>query len=193
MTAEISPQILFQRVLAGDADAQAEFFAEYGTYVRVITRRWLRGSRLRRQMDSQDLCQTVLLDFVQALRQGRYLNLDKTEAMRVLAAMARNEFLTSYEHHTAARRDSRRLIDEPVDEMPLSDQAPLPEQGIERTELVDAIRSRMTVDERRLFAMRATGESWQAVARASDDSVDGARMRLTRAIRRIAEQLGLME
>jgi DNA-directed RNA polymerase specialized sigma24 family protein len=68
-----------------------------------------------------------------------------------------------------------------------------PSRQIEARELLEEARSRLSVDERRLFDRRAQGASWAEIAAELGGSPDALRIRLARGAARVGKQLGLDE
>ena len=82
---------LMRRVRAGDALAAEELFRQFEPQLRLEARLRLRDPRLRRLVDENDLCQSVMLSFFVRARLGEYDLADPTELRRLLAGMARNK------------------------------------------------------------------------------------------------------
>ena len=58
-------------------------------------------------------------------------------------------------------------------------------------DLLEALRGRLTPEERELADRRGAGQGWAEIAAALGGTVDGRRMQLKRAIDRVAPELGL--
>ena len=58
-------------------------------------------------------------------------------------------------------------------------------------ELLDQVRSRLSPEELKLMEQRAEGLDWNQIAAETGDQANAVRMRLTRALDRVAEELGL--
>ena len=69
-----------RRVRAGDEQAAAELVSRYESAVRVEVRMRLADSRLRRVLDSMDLCQSVLASFFVRAAAGQY-DLERPEQL----------------------------------------------------------------------------------------------------------------
>jgi hypothetical protein len=65
---------VMQRVRAGDETAALELHATYADQLQRIIRVRLTQPALRRQMDSIDICQSVLADFSSARRWGNTIS-----------------------------------------------------------------------------------------------------------------------
>ena len=75
--------------------------------------------------------------------------------------------------------------------MEVVDPNPSPSEWCAEQELLQELRRRMSDDERRLVDCRAEGRDWEAISAELGGTPDGRRMQLTRALDRIAVQLGV--
>ena len=185
---------LIQRVRQGDDDAARDLVHRYEPEVRRFIHFRLTTPSLRRFVDSLDICQSVMANFFVYLDKGE-LELDNPEQLRrLLITMARNKLHDHARKMKAARRDARRLqaggdghlknVADPIDS---------PSQQIMAEELVEALRNRLSEDELYLVDQRFSGRSWQELAADLKTSAEALRKRMTRAIDRAAEELGLIE
>jgi RNA polymerase sigma-70 factor (ECF subfamily) len=99
---------LMTRIRAGDAHAVEHLFRQYKSQLRLEVRLRLRDPRLRRLVDEDDVCQSVMLSFFVRARPGAYEVAEPADLMRLLASMARNKVAAQARRHSAARRDFRR-------------------------------------------------------------------------------------
>src|SRR5437764_5832423 len=100
---------LMRRLRAGDGTAAAELVRRYEPEIRRAVRVRLTDPRLRRVLDSLDVCQSVLGNFFVRVAAGQ-LQLDRPEnLLRLLVTMARNKVLDHARRQQAARRDQRRV------------------------------------------------------------------------------------
>lgn len=181
---------LLRRVRAGDEGAAAELVRQYEPAIRLAVHVRLTDPGLRRLFDSQDVCQSVLTSFLVRASAGQY-DLDTPEQLlRLLATMARNKLLNRAGKERAARRDYRRQQHD-VAEHEVADPGPGPSEVVERQELLHEFRRRLSDEERRLADDRSRGRSWQEIADAVGGTANAARMRLERAVDRVAKELGL--
>ena len=81
---------LIGRVRAGDADAAAALVKEYESAVRIAVRIRLSDPALRRQLDSVDICQSVLASFFFSAAAGKYDLHDPAQLVALLTRMAVN-------------------------------------------------------------------------------------------------------
>jgi RNA polymerase sigma-70 factor (ECF subfamily) len=182
---------LIRRVRAGDDVAAAELVRRYEPTLRVVVRVRLNDPRLRRLLDSVDICQSVLGNFFARAALGQF-ELDTPEhLLKLLSTMARNKLLNLAAQQRAARRDHRRVQPGTLEDHELADPGPSPSQLVAHRELLQEFRSRLTEEERWLADQQAAGRPWAEIAAEVGGSPDALRMRLNRAIDRVARELRL--
>src|SRR4051794_6162501 len=102
---------LIVRVRAGDPRAAEELVRRYEPVVRMEVRARLGHPRLRRLLDTMDICQSVLASFFVGAALGRY-DLDEPGQLRgLLVAIARNKVAYHARRQRAQKRDIRREVD----------------------------------------------------------------------------------
>jgi RNA polymerase sigma-70 factor (ECF subfamily) len=182
---------LIRRVRAGDAEAATRLVRCYEPTIRMVIRRRLTNPALRRVLDSMDVCQSVLASFFVRAASGQY-ELDTPEQLlKLLAVMARNKLKNYALHERAARRDYQRLQKGGLQDKDCVDPRSSPSQVVADRELLDQFRRRLSPQEQLLADQRALGRPWTELAAEVGGSPDGLRMRLHRAIERVAQELGL--
>jgi RNA polymerase sigma-70 factor (ECF subfamily) len=184
---------LIRRVRAGDEAAAGELVRRYEPAIRRVVRVHLRDPRLRRVLDSTDVCQSVLATFFVRANLGQF-ELDTPESLlRLLASIARHKVTNVARKQQAARRDYRRelILGERVGQVRAAQSDP-GEQAAAR-ELLAKVRERLADDERDMAERRGRGDSWAEVAAAHGGSPESARKKLARALDRVLGQLGLHE
>jgi RNA polymerase sigma-70 factor (ECF subfamily) len=184
---------LIRRVRIGEGEAASELVRRYEPAIRRVVRVHLRDPRLRRVLDSTDVCQSVLASFFVRAHMGQY-ELDTPEHLiRLLATIARNKVTNEAHKHRADRRDYRREQaisgKEALVEAPYSD----PAQQAAARELLAKVRERLTDEERQIAEQRGRGDSWIEIATALGGTPESVRKKLTRALDRVLCQLGLDE
>jgi hypothetical protein len=70
--------------------------------------------------------------------------------------------------------------------------APGPDRVVEARELLARLRERLSAEEREIADRRADGQDWAAVAAAMGGTPEARRKQLSRAIDRVAPELGLI-
>lgn len=180
---------LMQRVRAGDQDAASELVRRYEPAIRRTIRVRLRDPRLGRLLDSMDICQSVLASFFVRAALGQY-ELDQPEhLLKLLTRMARNKLANQANHHRARRRDYRR--NEAAANVEKVADSECPSERLSERELLGEARRRLSEEERRLLELRQQGLEWSEIARQLNASPDTLRMRLARAIERVAQEINL--
>src|SRR5947209_8199835 len=97
---------LIVRVRSGDPEAAVELVRCYEPAVRRVVRLQLRDRRLRRVLDSMDVCQSVLASFFIRAAAGQF-DLDHPgQLLRLLVIMARNKLATYARNSYVLRRET---------------------------------------------------------------------------------------
>ena len=182
---------LIGRVRAGDGAAAAELVRRYEPAVRRTIRARLRDSRLRRRLDSLDVCQSVLASFFVRAALGRW-ELDRPEQLlQLLAVLVKHKLLNEVEKHQAGRRDYRRVEAAPIEERDFRSPESTPSRQVAARELLAEALRRLSPDERQLLDWREQGRPWADIAGDLGGSPEALRKRLQRALDRVADELGL--
>lgn len=177
---------LIGRVRAGDADAAAALVKEYESAVRIAVRIRLSDPALRRQLDSVDICQSVLASFFFRAAAGQYDLHDPAQLVALLTKMAVNKLAMHTRRQLRQRRDVRRVADlaDGMADIP-ADSAEPPRLAIGR-ELLDRAYAMMDGEVRDIAERRAAGEEWTQIAAQLGGTADARRKQFQRAIDRIA-------
>jgi RNA polymerase sigma-70 factor (ECF subfamily) len=186
-------QELIRRVRSRDEEAAAQLMRRYESAIRRVVRIRLRDSRLRRVLDSMDICQSVLATFFARAALGEY-DLDSPEQLlNLLATIARNKLTNQAKRLLSQKRDLR--LDTPLGDQydrtvdPGSD----PGEKASAKELLEKIRVRLDREERYLAEQRALGRGWKELAEELGGTDVALRKKLTRALDRVMAELGLDE
>jgi RNA polymerase sigma-70 factor (ECF subfamily) len=181
------------RIRAGDPEAAAELVRRFERLIRREARQRLHDPGLRRLFDSMDICQSVLTSFFVRAAAGQY-DLEKPDDLvRLLVGMVCNKVKSQVRKHHAQRRDTRRLADSPPEELQTVANDPSPSQFAASRELLDQFRQRLTAEERQLADLRGEGYPWAEIATRLGGTPKARCQQLTRAVDRVARQLGLDE
>jgi RNA polymerase sigma-70 factor (ECF subfamily) len=184
---------LVRRVRAGEEAAAAELVRRYEPAIRRAVKMQLRDHRLRRVVDSVDICQSVLGNFFMRVALGQF-ELDKPEQLlKLLTTMARNKLSTRARHPQVRLREYRGVDTDSEIAEPLAAADPSPSQLAAGQDLLQAVRARLDEDERRLAEQRAQGREWAEIAAECGGSAEALRKKLARALDRVAQELGLEE
>lgn len=183
---------LLSRLRRGDADAAEELVRTYGPAIRVAIRARLTDPALRRQFDSEDVCQSVFASFLARAASGQLSPEDSAGLMRLLMRMATRKVGRRARNLRRQRRDTRR--DLPTGETWLKHVAaaePSPERSLAGREMLHAVRTNLPADERRLAELRADGLTWNEVAERVGGTAEARRKQLRRALDVVLNGLGL--
>jgi RNA polymerase sigma-70 factor (ECF subfamily) len=182
---------LIGRVRRGDEAAAYELVRRYEPMVRRAARVRLADPRLRRVLDSMDICQSVMASFFVRASLGQYELNTPDQLLRLLATMARNKLANQAEGQRAARRDVRRVVYGPAEADEVADRGGTPSRNLAARELLEAARARLSEEERRLLDRRLDGAEWADVAAREGASPEALRKKLARAVDRVAREIGL--
>lgn len=185
---------LLGKVRGGDAAAAEELVRTYEPELRRAIRVRLTDARLRRLIDSIDICQSVLAGFFVRTAAGQYDIQTPEELLKLLVTMARNRVVDWARRSQADRRDGRRDVSIEYEDglqMQFASPQPGPASVLVNRELLEQVRSRLSAEELKLMEQRAEGLDWNQIAATTGDQANAVRMRLTRALDRVAEQLGI--
>ncbi|HEY5311461.1 MAG TPA: sigma-70 family RNA polymerase sigma factor [Pirellulales bacterium] len=182
---------LIARVRAGDEEAARELVRAYEPHVRRLIRVRLTDPGLKRQMDSVDICQSVLGSFFVRAALGQY-DIDAPEQLiKLLATMARNKLVNHVDQQHAARRDVRRNEKTSANALDVATNGPTPSRIVSARELLAEARSRLTPEERYLVEQRSGGRTWNELATELGQTADALRVRLGRRLKLLAAELDL--
>jgi RNA polymerase sigma-70 factor (ECF subfamily) len=193
MSDETPFQDLVHRVRGGDNDAAAEVVRRYEPAIRRVVRLRLGDARLRRAFDSMDVCQSVLGSFFVRAALGQYDLASPEQLLKLLAEMARHKVTDQVRRQRAGQRDLRRITDDSDAAAAVPATGPSPSAHAAGRELLEAVRQRLSPDERDLADERGRGREWADIAAERGESPEALRKRLARALDRVAGQLGLDE
>src|SRR5262249_34764183 len=191
MPEESDFQALIRRVRAGDESAAEELVRTYEPAIRRAARVRLVDSRLRRLFDSMDICQSVLASFFVRAALGQYELERPEQLLRLLVDMSRKKLVDRAREQAAARRDYRRTPAGGQDVAEVAAADPSPSRPVAARELLQQFRDRLSEDDRRLADQRASGREWSQIAIERGGSPEALRKRLSRAVDRVARDLGL--
>jgi RNA polymerase sigma factor (sigma-70 family) len=183
---------LLGRVRAGDQIAAADLVRQFEPELRRAVRVRLSDPRLRRVIDSVDVCQSVLANFFVRVSVGEFDLRQPEQLLHLLLVMARNKLRDKARRQQAVRRDQRRLEAQPNDHLDnVAGREPGPEHVAEWRDLLAEVRRLLNDDERFLADQRAEGREWGEIAAQLGVQPDGLRKKLSRALDRVVARLGL--
>jgi RNA polymerase sigma-70 factor (ECF subfamily) len=193
MSQELPFADLVQRVRAGDQEAATQLVQRYEPTIRRAVRFRLVDNRLGTLLDSMDICQSVLASFFVRAASGQY-ELDRPEQLlKLLVAMARNKLASAARKQGAERRDFRRTKATPLTPSDLTARDATPSRQVAAAELLEEAQRRLTPEEQQLIEMRRQGRDWAEIAAEVGSNPVLLRKKLSRALDRVTQQLGLNE
>jgi RNA polymerase sigma-70 factor (ECF subfamily) len=182
---------LIHRVRAGDQDAAAALVKCYEPAIRRAVRFRLADARLGALLDSMDICQSVLGSFFIRAAAGQYELKTPEQLLKLLTTMARNKLISQARKQHAQRRDKRRVTSANDDGGQFVSVSPSPSKQLAVRDLLHEIERRLSPDERRILELKNQGHNWAAIGTEIGGSSEALRRKLSRALDRVAKQLGL--
>lgn len=193
MSDEVQFADFLRRIRAGDEQAAAELVRRYEPTIRIEVRARLTDPSLYRLFDSMDICQSVLASFFVRAAAGDYELESPRQLLKLLVAITRNKVAFQARKHRSQRRDHRRVARSDLQEMEVADSTPSPDRLAEGQNLLQEVRERLAADERQIADLRGLGKSWPEIAAELGGTAEARRKQLTRALDRVAAELGLEE
>lgn len=171
----------FFAILRGD-DPQSidDLLRRIDPFLRRIIRMRLLDGRVRHAVDTTDILQSLLKDFLRR----KDVEVSQTIGLEEwLAAGVRNKIVSRL------RKERRHAGNRFADLDPTSC-VRSPEQEAEDSDFIQVLRGKLSAAEGMLFDLRSQGMAWGEIAAATGNTSDGVRMRLRRAITRVLGELG---
>jgi RNA polymerase sigma factor (sigma-70 family) len=182
---------LISRVRAWDQEAAAELVRRYEPAIRRAVRVRLAEARLGNLLDSMDICQSVLKSFFVRAAASQYDMETPEQVLKLLTAMARNKLASQARKQYALRRDNRRAsaIGDQGSGLIASGDSPSAPTVVR--DLQQEVRRRLAPDEWQLLDLKNQGHDWPEIAARLGGNVETLRKKLSRAIDRVVDELGL--
>ena len=178
-------QELIRLARAGDEDAAARLTREFEPYIRRFVRFRLQSrsnhDRLRPELDSADICQSIFKSLFVGLRDGRFVLNQPEQLQKLLSGMVR------FKVATKARRLSvtlREVLDRDAPQEWV-DSGPGPEKVVDDKDLLEAILKQFTSEELDLLIRRLHEQPWAAIAESVGGTAEALRKKLARALERV--------
>lgn len=184
-------RLLLGRWRGGDRAALDALLERDLPWIRAHVRRRL-GSALRQRMDSEDVVQDAVIEF---LRYGpAFVLSDRDQFRRLTARVVQNVLGHQYERFTAQRRDLQRERPLPSgDVLDLDGPGASPSQDAQRNEREACVRLGLELlgleDREALLLREWEGLSFAEIGTRLAITEDAARMRFNRAVRRLATKV----
>jgi RNA polymerase sigma-70 factor (ECF subfamily) len=183
---------LIEGIRRGDAEAAARLVREYEPEIRRTIRIRLQGSSLQRTLDSMDICQSVMANFLVRASAGQFELDEPDKVLGLLVQMARNKLTDKARAQKGPRRHPGGKQQEGSAVMgAVADPAASPSRILQGKELLDRIRQHLTAEEATLLEYRAQGLQWPEIAARLNAKPDAVRKQFTRAVDRVVKLLDI--
>ena len=184
-TEEIRFRDLFERMTRGDEQAWNTFFDVYFRHLLRVVKNKLRDVKLPPYVDAYDICQSVLWRLAEGVKGGAIELDSEKQLFSFLAVMIGNKLFKYQRGAGAARRNRRRLIDTPVEELELTSHEDDPARTAAASELYGIFRAKMSAEEIRLIEAQAAKEKWADVGAEVGQTGDAVRKHAARLVHRL--------
>ncbi len=187
-------QDLIHRVRNGDEDATTALSEQYGPFILRFVRFRIRArenrERLRRFIDSGDVCQSVLISLCSGLRKGRFVLNGPEQLEKLVCTLVKLKIATQARKPAVLRRDLSAI---PQDDSrgAIIDEAPGPVQEVAGRDLLEAVLRQFSETELELLVRWDGGQSWAEIAAELGSTAEAHRKRLERAMKRVRDQFDL--
>jgi DNA-directed RNA polymerase specialized sigma24 family protein len=184
---------LIRRVRSGDEVAASALVSQFEPFILRVVRLRMRNrgdfERLRHDVGSIDVCQSVFKSLFVRLRGGRF-DLNQPQDMeKLLASMARFKIANKARRLSVIWREVSRECAEANH----ADPGPGPEKPVEDRDLAEAIVQLFSFEELELVNRRLDDQSWPEISLALGGSADALRKKLDRAFERIRDHPALFD
>jgi RNA polymerase sigma factor (sigma-70 family) len=168
----------FQKFLeilrSGNREAVDRLLADFDPFLRRAIRLRLLDGRARRAVDTADILQSLLKDF---------LNREGAGSVATSSSRFRAYLMAAAHYKIAAkvRKERRRIADLHEIPEPQSHDPP-PGQRAEERDLIEAICLRLDAGDRRLLDLSRQGRTWRQIAEEIGGHPDTLRIQLRRSV-----------
>jgi RNA polymerase sigma factor (sigma-70 family) len=180
---------LVRRARSGEEAASTELVRRFEPFLQRVVRIRMRRrgdfDRLRHDVGSSDVRQSVFRSLFRGLKEHRYQLDQPGDLERLLQVMIR------FNVATRARRSSvrlRELIDD-FEQQGWLDSTPGPDQKVADQDLIEAIQEHFSEEELEVLTMWLDGTPWADIGQKLGCTADAARVRLSRAVARVREEM----
>ncbi|EAQ81769.1 RNA polymerase sigma factor [Blastopirellula marina] len=182
---------LIRQIRGGQPAAAEQLFHSYEPEIRAEIRYRLRSAAVRRVVDSQDICQSVMISFFLRVGAGQYEIAQSQDLLRLLLKIARHKTNDVYRAQLADKRDVRRV--RPLHEVDEQGEKPRQDQraanAAELTDLLEELERQLSTHEFEIASLRRQGFQWDEIGEQLGESPEALRKRFHRAIERIGRTL----
>lgn len=182
---------LIRQIRSGEPAAAEQLFRYYEPEIRAEIRYRLRSSAVRRVVDSQDICQSVMFSFFLRIGAGQYEIEQPQELLQLLLKIARNKTNDAYRTQLADKRDVRRVrsLEDAKEMEEKQGQEKVIADKAEMSELLEELERKLSTQEFEIASLRRQGFQWDEIGVKLGDSPEALRKRFHRAIEKIGRTL----
>jgi RNA polymerase sigma factor (sigma-70 family) len=163
------------RLRSGDRHAVEELLRELDPFLRRAIRLRLLDGRLRRVLDTTDIYQSLLKDFLSQKEREEPPESSAGGLCAYLAAAVRHKIQTRL-------RKERRHAGSLADGWEAVSPEPGANRQVEEEDFRQVVRDRLSAQNRPLFDLKTQGNTWAEIAEQLGARSDTLRMRLRRAV-----------
>ena len=185
-------ELLVERLLHGEVNAAEQIVRMYEPEIRRIVRLRLRDPKLRRIIDSTDICQSVFAKFFYLAALGRFELQSPDDLVRLLTKMATNKVVDRYRHENSQRKLALQRSDNQQCTSagePIENESPV--TAAEYRERLAMVRNSLSPREKQISELRIEGKSWLEISKSMGQSPQAVRKCLERACQRVSQELGI--
>lgn len=193
MTTEPDFEQLINRVFEGDPQAATELVRQYEPEIRRVIRFRLRDPRLRRVIDTADICQSVFARFFFRAGLGQFDLNSPQDLIRLLSVMATNRLIDQHRREETKRKSTAVHTEKQhrLETGQLVDPADSPESIAEYKELLSVVRDRLSKSSLQISDWRVSGQSWAEIAERMGERSETVRKRFERDCERVFSEMGI--
>jgi DNA-directed RNA polymerase specialized sigma24 family protein len=174
-------QEFFEILRNGDAAAVDRLLSDFDPFLRRAIRLRLFDRRARRVVDTADILQSLLKDYLS--REGTDEGAASSGRLRAYLTAA-----AQYKISSKTRKERRRIADLGDIAEPVSHESP-PSKQAEDRDFIDAIRSRLDAGDRRLFDLSQQGRTWRQIGNEIGGHPDTLRIQLRRSVAAVLAEI----
>ena len=176
---------LILKVRSGDQDAATSLVSQFEPFILRVVRLRMRNrgdfERLRHDVGSIDVCQSVFKSLFVRLKEGRF-DLNQPQDMeKLLSSMIRFKIANKAHRLSVIYREALNL------EFDLVAPGPGPEKSVDDQDLAEAVLGLFSLEELELLNRKLDDQSWPEIAAVLGASPDALRKKLDRAFERIRD------
>lgn len=184
---------LIDRACRRDELAVTELVRQFEPELRRVIRFRLTDRRLRRFLDSLDVCQSVLGTFFAQLQSGGFQFSHPRQLAGLLALIAEHKVIDRGRQHLSPRHGGGKVreFNNGEAESAVSPTA-APDETVANQDLLRTVRNRLPAEDQAILDLWLEDREWNEISVQLGGQPDALRKRLSRAIDRIAKDLGLV-